>query len=53
MNIQKLKESRSWIQSELDRCINFWMQNGIDEKHGGVYTCLDREGNIFSTDKSV
>jgi N-acylglucosamine 2-epimerase len=50
---KKLLETRKWIQEELDRCVNFWLKNGMDHEHGGVYTCLDRKGNIYSTDKSV
>ena len=53
MNRTKLAESREWIRAELDRCVNFWLKNGIDPVNGGVYTCLDREGRVFSTDKSV
>ena len=44
---------KQWTKQELDRCISFWLNNGIDKINGGVYTCLDREGKIFSTDKSV
>ena len=50
---EKLLEARAWIQKELDTCINFWLKNGMDREHGGVYTCLDRKGEIYSTDKSV
>ena len=50
---QLLQESRSWIQEELDTCVNFWLKNGMDPVNGGVYTCLDRKGEIYSTDKSV
>ena len=50
---EKLLETRKWIQEELDRCVNFWLKNGMDQEHGGVYTCLDRKGEIYSTDKSV
>lgn len=54
MNTEKLKEYQKWVQQELfEYCIPFWLKNGMDKKHGGVYTCLDREGNIYSTDKSV
>ena len=49
----KLFESRTWIREELERCIGFWLNNGMDPVNGGVYTCLDREGKVFSTDKSV
>ena len=37
----------------LNSCIPFWLKNGVDEKYGGVITCLDRSGKIYSTDKSV
>ena len=49
----QLKETRTWIREELDLCVNFWLKNGMDKEHGGVYTCLDRTGKIYSTDKSV
>ena len=53
MDTKKLQESQAWIRDELDRCTEFWLRNGIDKENGGVYTCLDRKGNIYSTDKSV
>ena len=49
----RLRQTQTWIREELDRCVNFWLKNGMDSVHGGVYTCLDRTGKIFSTDKSV
>ena len=30
-----------------------WLDHAIDWKNGGIYTCLDREGNIYGTEKSV
>ena len=50
---QKLIETRKWIREELDRCVGFWLKNGMDPVYGGVYTCLDRKGEVYSTDKSV
>lgn len=29
------------------------MKNAIDYKNGGIYTQLDREGNVYGRDKSV
>ena len=49
----RLRQTQAWIREDLDRCVNFWLKNGMDSVHGGVYTCLDRTGKIFSTDKSV
>ena len=31
----------------------FWLEHGLDRQHGGVYTCLDREGRLMDTTKSV
>ena len=53
MNTARLQKHQDWIRAELDRCVSFWLNNGMDPVHGGVYTCLDREGKVFSTDKSV
>ncbi|GAB3169422.1 n-acyl-d-glucosamine 2-epimerase [Telluribacter humicola] len=37
----------------LDDVIPFWMANSRDTIHGGYFTCLDREGKVFDTDKFV
>ncbi len=37
----------------LDNVIPFWLQHGIDREHGGIMTCVDRDGSIIDTDKSV
>lgn len=33
--------------------LEFWLKYGLDKKNGGIYTCLDREGKIMDTTKSV
>lgn len=53
MDKTRMQQAHAWIREELDRCINFWLANGMDKVYGGVYTCLDRTGKVFSTDKSV
>ena len=53
MDREKLISAREWMHEELARCTEFWLKNGMDEVNGGVYTCLDRKGEIYSTDKSV
>lgn len=50
---QKLIEAQKWIKNELNVCADFWLKNGMDKENGGVYTCLDRKGEVYSTDKSV
>lgn len=34
-----------------DNVIPFWERHGIDREYGGYFTCLDRYGVPFSTDK--
>ncbi len=48
-----LLEERKWIQKELESVADFWLNNGMDKVNGGIYTCLDKDGKVFSTDKSV
>ena len=44
----------SLFYSELfDSCIPFWLKNARDFKYGGIKNCLDRKGEVYSTDKSV
>ena len=31
----------------------FWLEHGLDRVNGGVYTCLDRKGNLMDSTKSV
>ena len=53
MDKTKLQQAKAWTEKELAVCADFWLRNGMDREHGGVYTCLDRYGRVYSTDKSV
>ena len=35
----------------LEHVVPFWERHGIDRQCGGYFTCLDRRGNLYSTDK--
>jgi N-acylglucosamine 2-epimerase len=37
----------------LDDVLPFWLQHGLDRQHGGFLTCLDRDGSLLDSDKSV
>ena len=37
----------------LNDVIPFWLKHGMDREHGGIMTCLDRDGSVIDTDKSV
>ncbi len=46
-----------WSQKYRDDLVNdimpFWLKNGLDRVNGGVYTCVDRDGSLIDTTKSV
>jgi N-acylglucosamine 2-epimerase len=35
----------------LDNILPFWLEHSKDETYGGYFTCLDRAGKVFDTDK--
>ena len=53
MEKERFQQAHRWVRDELKGSADFWLRHGLDREHGGVYTCLDRKGDIFSTDKSV
>lgn len=36
-----------------ENILPFWLEHGFDRENGGVYTCVDREGNLMDSTKSV
>jgi N-acylglucosamine 2-epimerase len=51
MNAAKLAEI--YRNELLTNVLPFWEQHSVDHEFGGYFTCLDREGQIFGTDKYV
>ena len=37
----------------LQNVIPFWLEKSQDKQYGGYFTCLDRQGNVFDTDKFI
>lgn len=37
----------------LDNCLPFWLDNSIDEQYGGYFSCLNRDGSVYDTDKFI
>ncbi len=49
-----MQEVYEKFQDELlNSCVPFWLKNGVDIQYGGLLNCLDREGKVYSEDKSV
>jgi N-acylglucosamine 2-epimerase len=50
-DFQKLAEL--YKNSLLNDVIPFWEKHSIDWEYGGYFTCLDREGKVYDTDKFI
>ena len=51
MDFAKLSEQ---YKSELlDNVVPFWLEKSQDLQYGGYFTCLDRDGRVFDTDKFI
>ena len=55
MNIKEY--IKQWAESYkpdlTENIMPFWMEHGWDKVNGGVYTCLDRDGSLIDSTKSV
>ncbi len=48
------EELATQYKSELlDSVIPFWLNKSQDEEFGGYFTCLERDGTVFDTDKFI
>ena len=45
--------SEQYKHELIDRVIPFWIEKSQDRECGGYFTCLERDGSVFDTDKFV
>ena len=51
LDYNKLEEQ---YKSELlENVVPFWLSKSQDKEFGGYFTCLDRKGNVYDTDKFI
>ena len=53
MNKEYFENLLSFYEKELDNTLDFWYNHGYDKVNGGFYTCLERNGDVYDTDKAV
>lgn len=51
MNFQQLTEQ--YKHELLDKVVPFWLNHSQDKECGGYFTCLERDGKVYDTDKFV
>ena len=45
--------AESYKKDLTENIMPFWMEYGLDRENGGVYTCVNRDGSLMDTTKSV
>jgi len=48
-----IERKKQFKNELLNSCIPFWLNHAIDDVYGGILNCVDREGKVYSEDKSV
>lgn len=43
----------SYRESLTNDILPFWLKHGLDRQNGGVYTCVNRDGSLIDSTKSV
>ena len=51
--IQIKQLTELYRQTLLHNVLPFWSQYSLDRQHGGYFTCLDRAGKVYDTDKFI
>ncbi len=51
MNFKEL--ANKYKTELLDSVLPFWLDNSIDKEYGGYFSCLDRDGSVYDTDKFI
>ncbi|MDJ0593217.1 MAG: AGE family epimerase/isomerase [Pleurocapsa sp. MO_226.B13] len=53
MNQQLDNLARLYRDTLLNNVIPFWSNNSVDWEEGGYFSCLDRKGGVYDTDKFI
>ena len=53
MSVYFKKLAEQYKSELLEKVIPFWENHSKDGEFGGYFTCLDRHGNVFDTDKFI
>ncbi len=51
--IEFKKMAERYNKELLENVLPFWLEKSQDKEYGGYFTCLNRDGSVFDTDKFV
>ena len=47
------KAAQRYKTELLDSVLPFWLEHSQDKEYGGYFSCLDRDGSVYDTDKFI
>ena len=53
LNVDIQHYQQQYQQTLTENIIPFWLQHSKDDQHGGYFTCLLRNGEVFDQDKFI
>lgn len=45
--------ARRYEKELKENCLPFWLEHSIDKEYGGYFSCLNRDGSVYDTDKFI
>lgn len=52
-NIDFKQISSRYKRELLENCLPFWLEHSQDKEYGGYFSCLNRDGSVYDTDKFI
>ena len=47
------KRAKEYRDELMENCLPFWLEHSQDKEYGGYFSCLDRDGRVYDTDKFI
>ena len=52
-NVEFKQISSRYKRELLENCLPFWLEHSQDKEYGGYFSCLNRDGSVYDTDKFI
>lgn len=52
-NVDFKQISSRYKRELLENCLPFWLEHSQDKGYGGYFSCLNRDGSVYDTDKFI
>ena len=52
-NVDFKQISSRYKRELMENCLPFWLEHSQDKEYGGYFSCLNRDGSVYDTDKFI